>query len=116
MRVTAARSLALSGSGAQATRLYKPLTKLLRRAGGWALAPERALVFACAGLGIFVVVGLLGPLFGGNFLDYSVLPLWLETPEVRVVGSMAIEVGVAVTVTGVLTLIFDALAEVRNDG
>ena len=93
------------------------LIRLVRgRAGGWTLAPERALVFACAGLGIFVVVGLLGPLFGGNFLDYSVLPLWLETPEVRAVGSMAIEVGVAVTVTGVLTLIFDALAEVRSDG
>jgi hypothetical protein len=29
---------------------------------------------------------------------------------------MAIEIGVAVTVTGVLTLIFDVLVEARDDG
>ena len=93
------------------------LVRLVRgRAGGWMLAPERALAFACVGLGIFIGVGLLGPIFGGNFLDYSALPLLLEAPKARAAGSMAIEIGVAVTVTGVLSLIFDALVEARNDG
>jgi len=93
------------------------LVRLVRgRAGGWTLAPERALAFACAGLGIFIGVGLLGPIFGGNFLDYSALPLLLEAPRTRAAGSMAIEIGVAVTVTGVLTLIFDVLVEARDDG
>jgi len=70
----------------------------------------------CAGVGIFVGVGLLGPIFGGNFLDYAALPLSLKAGEVRAVGSLAIEIGVALTVTGVLTLVFDALVEARNDG
>ena len=68
------------------------------------------------GLGIFIGVGLLGPIFGGNFLDYSALPLLLEAPKARAAGSMAIEIGVAVTVAGVLPLIFDALVKARNDG
>ena len=93
------------------------LVRLVRgRAGGWNLSPETALALTCAGVGIFVGVGLLGPIFGGNFLDYAALPLSLKASEVRAVGSLAIEIGVALTVTGVLTLVFDALVEARNDG
>ena len=37
------------------------------------------------------------------------LPLPLETVQVRFVGTLGIEIGVAMAVTGVLVLIFDAL-------
>lgn len=39
------------------------LVRLVRgRAGGWNLSPETALALTCAGVGIFVGVGLLGPI------------------------------------------------------
>ena len=58
---------------------------------------------------LFAGIGFLCLPFAGNFLDYGVLPLPLETVKVRFVGTLGIEVGVAMAVTGVLVLIFDAL-------
>ena len=60
-------------------------------------------------MGVFAGIGFLSLLFAGNYLDYGVLPLPLETVQVRFVGTLGIEIGVAMAVTGVLVLIFDAL-------
>ena len=87
------------------------LVRLVRGpVGGWAIAPDHAIAMACAGVGLFTGVGMLCLVFGGNFLDYAALPLALESPAIRKAGSLAIEIGVAVAVTGVLTLIFEGLA------
>ncbi|HAK56855.1 MAG: MnhB domain-containing protein [Vicinamibacterales bacterium] len=92
------------------------LVRLVRgRAAGWVMPPETAVVLLCTGAGIFAGVGLLGPIFGGHFLDYSALPLTLAPAEVRAAGSLAVEIGVALAVTGVLELIFDVLVEARDD-
>lgn len=76
---------------------------------GWGLSPTWALALACSGVGIFAGIGLVSIAFGRNYLDYSGLPLDLEPAEVRAMGILGIEIGVALGVTGVLVLIFDAL-------
>ena len=75
------------------------------------LTTEGALTLACLGPLLYGGIGMTAMLFGGNFLDYGALPLPLETVEVRVVGTLGIEVGVTVGVTGVLLLIYDTLAD-----
>lgn len=86
------------------------LIQLVRgRTADWGLSPEWALALACAGVSIFAGIGAVSLFVGGNFLDYGALPLPFEPAEVRAMGTLGIEIGVAVGVTGVLTLIFDSL-------
>ena len=80
-----------------------------------AFMSNHALTLACAGPLLYGGIGVAGLLFGGNFLDYGALPLPLDPAEVRVIGTLGIEAGVMVGVTGVLVLIFDTLAS-WNDG
>jgi len=57
---------------------------------------------------LFVGVGIAAMLMGGNFLDYSVLG---PTPVAgQHVGILLVELGVGITVTGVLLTIFHAFA------
>ena len=57
---------------------------------------------------LYGAVGLAGILFGGAFLDYSVLA---EDPVAgQHLGILLIEAGVGLTVTGVLLVIFHAFA------
>jgi multicomponent Na+:H+ antiporter subunit B len=87
------------------------LVRLVRgRAVPWGLHRMAALRLACIGVAIYAGIGFLSLFFGGNYLDYGALPLPLNTAKVHAWGSFGIEVGVALGVTGVLTLIFDALA------
>jgi len=63
---------------------------------------------AVCGALLYMAVGLAGPLLGGNFLDYSVLggsPLAGQH-----LGILLIELGVGLTVAGILLLIFHAFA------
>ncbi|MGH8222656.1 MAG: Na(+)/H(+) antiporter subunit B, partial [Woeseiaceae bacterium] len=61
-----------------------------------------------AGALLYVSVGLAGILCGGNFLDYSVL---LDDPIAgQHLGIILIELGVGLTVSGVLLSIFHAFA------
>ena len=57
---------------------------------------------------LFVGVGVAGMLMGGNFLDYSVLG---STPVAgQHLGILLVELGVGMTVTGVILTIFHAFA------
>ena len=101
------------GGGFQGGTILAAAIILIRLVHGqeaiWGLTRVGALRLACGGVGLFAGIGFLCLLFDGNYLDYGVLPLPLETVKVRFVGTMGIEVGVAMAVTGVLVLIFDAL-------
>ena len=103
------------GGGFQGGAILAATIILIRMVRGgerpWALDRRRAFILACAGVGLYAGIGFLSLFFSGNYLDYGVLPLPLPPPEVRAMGSFGIEVGVAMGVTGVLVLIFDALTE-----
>jgi len=61
------------------------------------------------GVLIYVGTGLMGLLFGENFLDYSVLAR--EAAQGRHLGIFLVEVGVLVTVSGTMTAMFYAFVE-----
>jgi multicomponent Na+:H+ antiporter subunit B len=69
-----------------------------------------ALSLACAGVAIFAGIGLVAVAYGGNFLDYAAPPLLNDPIAERVLGTLGIEIGVALTVSGVILLVFDVLA------
>ena len=84
-------------------------------AGVHGLTTRRATVLAVCGIALYAGVGVVSMLpWGAAFLDYGGLgglPFWpLEQGgDTRAVGSLIIEVGIAMTVTGVLVTLFDDL-------
>jgi multicomponent Na+:H+ antiporter subunit B len=76
-------------------------------------APDR-LVEAMIGLGVLVYggVGVFGMLMGGNYLDYFVLAH--DTVHGQERGIFWVEVGVALTVSGVMAKVFYLFAERRR--
>ncbi|PON17005.1 sodium:proton antiporter [Candidatus Entotheonella serta] len=103
------------GGGFQGGAILAATLILIRMVRGtddpWGLDRTRAAVLACCGVGLFAGIGLLTILFAGTYLDYGALPLPLKPEKIRFMGSLGIEIGVALAVTGVLVLIFDALTE-----
>ena len=87
------------------------LVKLVRgRPGRWDIGTRTALSLGCVGVALFALIGLASLPFGGAFLDYAA-PGWLADPvATRVLGTLGIEIGVALTVMGVILVVFDALA------
>ncbi|MGQ9532173.1 MAG: Na(+)/H(+) antiporter subunit B [Desulfotomaculales bacterium] len=66
-------------------------------------------LLSCLGVLIYAGIGVLGLLFGGNYLDYDVLPL--GTPEqASHLGIMGVEIGVGITVAAVMVLLFSETA------
>lgn len=63
-----------------------------------------------AGLLLYTGVGLVALPLGGAFLDYARLPLALPPDMLRNWGILAVEIGVALAVSGTLVAIFDYLA------
>lgn len=73
------------------------------------VVPLRVLFYLTAGgASLYGAVGVAGILFGGNFLDYSVLAA--NPVSGQHIGILLIEAGVGITVTGVLLSIFHAFA------
>jgi multicomponent Na+:H+ antiporter subunit B len=103
------------GGGFQGGAILAATLMLIRMVRGeddpWGLDRTRAAVLACCGVGLYAGIGLLTMLFGGHYMDYGALPLPLKPERVRFMGTLGIEIGVALAVTGVLVLIFDALTE-----
>lgn len=85
------------------------LVRLVRRDRAWGLSRHAALAAACAGTGLFVVVGLAALPFAGRYLDYGALPLPLAPASVRALGSLTVEIGIALGVMGVMVVVFDTL-------
>lgn len=101
------------GGGFQAGAMLAAVVILIRMLRGeastWGLHRMQALRLAVYGVSLFAGVGLVCLLFSGNYLDYGVLPLPLAAANIRALGTLVIEVGVTMCVTGVLVLIYDAL-------
>ena len=75
-----------------------------------AVAPDRPLrVLAAFGVLLYAGVGLASMLAGGNFLEYGVLAA--EHLTGQHLGIFLIELGVGITVTAVMIIIFFAFAE-----
>ena len=69
-------------------------------------------ILASAGVLIYSGTGVVTLLMGGNFLDYDIL---LQRPlEGQHIGIMVIELGVGITVSSVMLIIFYAFADRRN--
>ncbi len=102
------------GGGFQAGVILAASIIMLRLVRGEASPPSLtsrgALTFACAGPLIYGGIGIVTVLSGGNFLDYGALPLPMDPVQIRVIGTLGIETGVMIGVTGVMVLIFDVLA------
>jgi multicomponent Na+:H+ antiporter subunit B len=102
------------GGGFQGGALFAGgliLIKLVRgNSEDWELGPGAALAMAAAGVLIFGGIGLLALASGGAYLDYSAPRVLTDRINERVLWTTGIELGVALTVTGVIVIIFDALA------
>ena len=85
------------------------LFKLIRPESKMGLPIRQGIILSCTGLLIYVGIGLLGLLAELNYLDYAALPFDKTGGELRAYGSLGIELGVFLTVTGILSLIFQAL-------
>ncbi len=77
-----------------------------------AVAPTPVVVIvACGGVLLFALVGVAGPIMGGNYLDYGVL---LEDPVAgQHLGIILIELGVGLTVASTMIALFYAFSERR---
>ena len=72
------------------------------------LSPDVLRIFASTGVLLYAGTGVVTMLFGGNFLDYDLLAL--NPIEGQHIGIMLIEVGVGITVSAIMLMIFFAFA------
>lgn len=73
--------------------------------------PPVVVIVACGGVLLYALVGVAGPILGGNYLDYGVL---LEDPVAgQHLGIILIELGVGLTVASTMIALFYAFAERR---
>lgn len=73
---------------------------------------ESALRWSVAGALVFLLAGVLGLAGGGALLDYAAAPVpGITRIDLRYYGVLVIEIGVFMTVTAALTLIFARLAK-----
>ena len=87
------------------------LVKLIRgRRGGWEFDTGQSLALACGGVALYSGIGLDDVVFGQNYLDHDALPILTDPIANRVLATLGVEIGVALTVSGVILLVFDALA------
>ena len=73
---------------------------------GLKLNTDIILNFIATGVALYVLVGIFGLLYGGNFLDYSSLSLSNDTSSGQKIGIFLVEIGVGLTVSGVMVLIY----------
>jgi len=81
---------------------------------GLAVIPAQAQkVLASAGVLLYALIGLLGVVFGGRFLDFSPLPA--ASPQAaQQAGIILVELGVGITVAAVIMMVFTLFANRRR--
>lgn len=81
---------------------------------GLAVIPERTMfVLSAAGALLYALIGLLGVLLGGKFLEFT--PLLADPKAAQQAGIILVEFGVGVTVACVVMLIFTLFARRRAE-
>ena len=73
------------------------------------LPPEVLRILASTGILVYAGTGIATMLMGGNFLDYDLLSS-LEPTDGQHLGIMLIELGVGITVSSVMLMMFYAFA------
>ena len=78
-------------------------------------ARNLAMPFAITGILLYVLTGVVDMPFGGNFLEYDMLPLGLPDDWLHNTGILLVEIGIGFAVMGALVSIFDELVLLRRD-
>ena len=73
------------------------------------IPPEALRIFASTGILIYAGTGITTMLMGGNFLDYDLLSS-IKPTDGQHLGIMRIELGVGITVSAVMLMMFYAFA------
>jgi multicomponent Na+:H+ antiporter subunit B len=68
------------------------------------------MVIASTGLFIYAGVGMLAIIFGGNFLEYGVIPIGRTPAEASKYGIEMVELGIGLTVMSIMLSIFYDIA------
>jgi len=68
-----------------------------------------AMPFAITGILLYLITGLGDMPFGGNFLEYDMLPFGMAPDWLHNTGILLVEIGIAFAVMGALVSIFDEL-------
>lgn len=80
---------------------------------GLRVIPARVIhALACIGVLLYCLIGLLGVLLGGRFLDFA--PLLANPQAAQQAGIILVELGVGITVASVVMLIFLQFAQRRS--
>lgn len=77
------------------------------------ISMRSAQILASLGIGLYIAVGYAGLLMGGQFLDYAALAK--QPLSGQHAGVLLIELGVGITIVGVVMLIFYLLMKEVND-
>lgn len=101
------------GGGFQGGAIWAASVLLMRLTLGEAsrrrFSQAQATAVGAVGVLIYAGVGLASLVAGGMYLDYSYLPLPVKPALLRSYGILAVEIGVALAVAGILVSIFDDL-------
>ena len=73
-----------------------------------------ALILAGIGTFLFIFVGFISMLNGGNFLEYEALPFAVSSKIKHTIGMVGIEIGIAICVAATIIVIFDVLTRGRE--
>jgi multicomponent Na+:H+ antiporter subunit B len=73
-------------------------------------------ILSSIGLYVYAGIGLFCLIFGGTYLGYGVIPLPLETAEVRKLMIELVEMGIGLTVMAIMTSIFYDIGSREENG
>ncbi|WDP92907.1 MAG: Na(+)/H(+) antiporter subunit B [Desulfobacter sp.] len=73
-------------------------------------------IFSALGVLVYVGIGAIAMLLGGNFLDYSKYAPIFGEHHIRALGMLGVEIGVGMAVTAVMAIIYiNIVSEGRHD-
>ena len=73
-------------------------------------------IFSAAGVLVYVGIGAIAMVLGGNFLDYSKYAPIFGEHHIRALGMLGVEIGVGMAVTAVMVVIYiNIVSEGRHD-
>lgn len=73
-------------------------------------------IFSAVGVLVYIGIGVMCMVMGGNFLDYSRLSPIFGEHHIRALGMLGVEIGVGIAVTSVMVIIYiNIVSEGRHD-